>query len=778
MPLTPTMRIWRVGALALVIWILSAWRDEPHHAAGIAASPAQFSAARAELVLTRLLGAERPHPVSSEENAAVRARLLQEFARLGISASSYRAFSCDVRRTFAIIACATVTDVIAEVLPGEGRAILMMAHYDSVPAGPGASDNMSGVAAVLEAARALRASPGKPLHPVMALITDGEEAGLLGAYAFLHNATLRERIGAVVNVDARGTRGPSLLFQTSEGSGHLIDLYAGSVAAPDTSSLYAEIYRRLPNDTDLTPFLRTGIPCFNFAFIGQVHYYHSPLDLRRNLSAASLQMQGDNLLGVTRALARTPYASLQGADAVYLSVLNGVLLRVPAAACLPLAILAWLAMLAAAWRAGIALRGSLWRELLIPPGLILSGLAAGFVLESVARWVAGMPDPGYAHPLALRVSLALGVWAAALALSRRSANADQATASAWVWMATLALLSAALLPGVAPYFLFPALFAAPLLLLAAWLPGGWSGAAGLAARAVGAIAALLVWTGLMVSGEAVMGIRLHPLFTVPAALALTALLPLMQTRTLTHAAWSRSTGVAVAAALAAAVVAGLVPSYSTHDPQRLNLLYVQERNAAHWIAAPSSYDGGIAPLPAALAHAARFTLQPLSDPIVGAGRAYVANAATGALELPTAQLLQVAPGADTAAGASGGRSAVVLLQGSEQANAMALNIPGSLQLRSLELGGQRLIAPAGWHQDTYLVCLSRDCRNERVSLSWAGRARALEYAERRYGLPSFGAFLEQARPRRAMASQTGDEAILISELPLEAAVEPPTSASP
>ena len=212
-----------------------------------------------------------------------------------------------MRRTFATIACATVNDVIADVLPGQGRAVLMMAHYDSVASGPGASDNMSGVAAVLEAARALRASAPNSLHPVMALITDGEEAGLLGAYAFLQNAAFRERIGAVVNVDARGTRGPSLLFQTSPGSGRLIDLYAGSMAAPDTSSLYAEIYRRLPNDTDLTPFLQAGFPCFNFAFIGQMHYYHSPRDLRRNLSAATLQMQGDNLLGVTRSL---------GADAV------------------------------------------------------------------------------------------------------------------------------------------------------------------------------------------------------------------------------------------------------------------------------------------------------------------------------------------------------------------------------------------------------------------------------------------------------------------------------
>jgi hypothetical protein len=757
--LTATVRIWLLGLLTVAVWVASASLNEPHRIAGLAASPSQFAAERSELILARLLGAERPHPVSSEENAAVRARLLQEFARLGIPASTYQAFSCEMRRTFAIIACATVNDVIAEVLPGQGRAVLMMAHYDSVASGPGASDNMSGVAVVLEAARALRASTPNPLHPVMALITDGEEAGLLGAYAFLQNAPFRERIGAVVNVDARGTRGPSLLFQTSAGSGQLIDLYARSVAAPDTSSLYAEIYRRLPNDTDLTPFLQAGFPSFNFAFIGQVHSYHSPRDLRRNLSAATLQMHGDNLLGVTRSLAQTPYASLKGADQVYLSVLNRVLLRLPAGSALPLAIAVWLAMAAASRRAGIRLRGALLRELLIFPGLIVACLAAGFLLEFVARLIARMPDPSYAYPLALRLSLALGVWAAVLTLSRRS-DVLHSTASTWLWMATLAVMSAALVRGLAPYFLFPLLVATPLLFATAFSAGGWLGPGGLVARALGALAALIVWTGLMVDGEAVMGIRLHPLFTVPAAFGLATLVPLMEMRMLAHRAWSISAGLSAGAALVVAVIAGLLPTYSEQDPQRLNLLYVQDRSDAHWVVPPSPYDRGLAPLPAALARAAPFRLEPLNDPIVGAGRAYIADAGEARLTMPTAQLLSVAP--------TGMQSGIVALHGSEQANAMVLFIPGSLRLRTIELGGQQLTAPPGWDQDTYLVCLSRDCRDERVSLRWTGSARDLEFAEQRYGLPSFGIFLEQARPKSAVPSQAGDEVMLISELPLEA----------
>lgn len=764
MRLTAAVRVWLLGLLAVALWALSAWLDKPHHIVGLGAAPSTFSAERAEVLLARLLGAERPRPVSSEENAAARARLLQEFAGLGVQARTYQAFACDVRHTFAVISCATVNDVIAEVLPGQGKAVLMIAHYDSVASGPGASDNMSGVASVLEATRALRAAPMKTLHPVMVLITDGEEAGLIGAYAFLQDASLRERVGAVVNVDARGTRGPSLLFQTSAGDARLIDLYASSVAAPDTSSLFAEIYRRLPNDTDLTPFLEAGFPSFNFAFIGNVHDYHSPLDVRHNLSVATLQMHGDNLLGVTRALAQAPYQSLKGADAMYLSVFNRVLLRLPASWGLPLAIAAWLAMLWACRRAGIRWRGAL-RSLLLPVGLTIGCLAAGFVLELIARTISGTPDPSYAHPLALRLALSFGIWSVTLTLSRRSDDLS-ATAGAWLWFATLAVLSAAMLRGLAPYFLFPSLVAVPALVLAAHIRGGWLGPAGLLARLLGALAALIVWTGLMVSGEAVMGIRLHPLFTVPAAFALIGLLPLMNARALPSGLWSGSAGLSAVAALIVAVIAGLLPSYSATDRQRLNLLYVQDRSGTHWIAASSPYDNGIAPLPPALRRAAAFRLESLSDPLVGTGRAYVADAGAPRFALPSAQLLSAPDLVHRSAVRSVVQSVGIALRGSERADAMALYIPGPLRLRSIEVGGQRLIAPPDWNQDTELLCLSRDCREGRVSLSWVGGARELAFAEERYGLGAWGHFLEQARPESAMPSQAGDEVILVAHLPL------------
>src|SRR6185437_15323313 len=183
--------MFALALVALATWFLCAWANQPPRSMLWTPGPARFSADRAEAVLARVLGPERPHPVGTPENAAVRARILQELAALHVPARTLTGFSCNAWRGFSFVACATVTDIVAAVTPGQGNAIVMMAHYDSVPAGPGASDDQSGVATILESIRALKASRGGSKHPIVALFTDGEEAGLLGANAFLENPALK-----------------------------------------------------------------------------------------------------------------------------------------------------------------------------------------------------------------------------------------------------------------------------------------------------------------------------------------------------------------------------------------------------------------------------------------------------------------------------------------------------------------------------------------------------------------------------------------------------------
>jgi hypothetical protein len=756
-------RPFMIGLLAATVWWVSAALNEPQRTLPVTADLRQFSSSRAQLLLGRLLGPQTPHPVSSAADAAVRARVLQEFSNLGIDARPYRTFACVPRHGFALITCATVEDIVAQVLPGTGKAVLMMAHYDSVPSGPGASDNMAGVAAVLEAARALRASGIAPLHPVMALITDGEEAGLIGAYAFLQNADLKARVGAVVNADARGTRGPSMLFQTSRGDARLVDLYVSHVPAPDTSSLYAEIYRRLPNDTDLTPFIQAGFPAFNFAFIGNVRYYHSPLDLQRNLSAASLQMQGDNLLGVALGVAQTPYDALGGSDEIYLSLFNRIVPRVPVHWAVPLSLAVWLTIaLSTALASRQIPRAALGRALLMPPLLIAACLAAGFVLEFVARVISGTPDPSYAHPLALRAALACGLWALALGLSR-SASALGVAAGVWLWMATLAVCSAALLPGVCPYFLFPALVAAIALLSAAGTAGGWAGAWGRIGLLIAGVSGLIVWSSLMVAGEAVMGLHLHALFTVPAALGLLTVCPFLSAAFQERPASGAGATLSAGAAMLAACVAGLIPAFGAEAPQRLNLIYLQDSHGAQWLADPSPLGEPPAPLPSALMRAAAFKVQHSPYPLPGADRLYVAPAASVSLPTPSATVT-LAP---TLTGmAALAHSALIQWHGSSEADAMILHVPAAAHLRTVELHGQKLRIAPDWKSEVWLQCDGRDCRDASATLTWDGSDVRLQLAEERYGLPGFAASLQRARTTRAMPSQTGDEVMLIEDLTL------------
>lgn len=64
-------------------------------------------------------------------------------------------------------------------------SLLVNAHYDSVPFSPGASDNGVMVAMALECLRIALIQPYD--LPVIFLFNDGEEAGLLGADAFVKN---------------------------------------------------------------------------------------------------------------------------------------------------------------------------------------------------------------------------------------------------------------------------------------------------------------------------------------------------------------------------------------------------------------------------------------------------------------------------------------------------------------------------------------------------------------------------------------------------------------
>mgnify|MGYP006194404921 CR=1 FL=1 len=314
-----------------------------------------FSAGRAMDGLHRVLGDEAPHPTGSDANAAVRDRIVDELAALGITAQVRPRFSCNWRN------CATVENIVAR-LPGDraDQAVLLSAHYDSVAAGPGASDDGAGVAALIEVARALQAGPPLP-RDVWLLFNDGEELGLLGAEAFARSPEF-QRIATVVNLEARGTSGASLLIETQPGNADVIAAVRQSLERPAGTSLDYEIYKTLPNDTDFTVYRKAGLAGTNFAWARDPARYHTPLDDLAHLDPGSLQHHGDNTLGMVRALAAGGDALHADHDAQFFDVLGVAMVTWPVgwnAVLLAIALLVWLAWMVRQVRTGQARVGVL-----------------------------------------------------------------------------------------------------------------------------------------------------------------------------------------------------------------------------------------------------------------------------------------------------------------------------------------------------------------------------------------------------------------------------------
>src|ERR1700722_4709135 len=154
------MRNWLWALTVVAIWLLAVWSGQGPSPRAADAPAQSFSASRAEVALAQVLGPQQPHPAGSVENAAVHARVLQALAQLGVRASVQRTMSCYAQARWGAIICGEVSNIIAEIVPGPGPAILLMAHLDSVPAGPGAADDGAGVATLLETIRALKADSG------------------------------------------------------------------------------------------------------------------------------------------------------------------------------------------------------------------------------------------------------------------------------------------------------------------------------------------------------------------------------------------------------------------------------------------------------------------------------------------------------------------------------------------------------------------------------------------------------------------------------------------
>ncbi len=295
--------------MVLVFWIFfvcyTEFRYQPPIPLPIDAPAQLFSASRSEPILEMLAGDALPRNAGSKQNQIVRLRIVDFLESVGYEVDIQAGFGTvnpQVRDRSPDQDTVPLANIMARL---KGRssesAILLAAHYDSVPFGPGACDDGVGCAAVLEIARMLREEPPPP-RDVIFLLTDGEELGMLGAKLFVEEHPWAKDVYVAINLEARGTSGPSCLFETSRDSRWLIPIFARASRKPVSSSLFFEIYERLPNDTDFSVFRDAKIQGYNFAFVGDVKNYHTAADNLANASRGSLQHHGENSLSLIRKL--------------------------------------------------------------------------------------------------------------------------------------------------------------------------------------------------------------------------------------------------------------------------------------------------------------------------------------------------------------------------------------------------------------------------------------------------------------------------------------------
>ena len=298
-----------------------------------------FSAGRAMQYVRQI--AREPHSMGTPDHARVRAYLVNTLQVLGLQPQVQEATvtgpvtsSASLSPSGAMFGVASragyVYNVMARLKGSQpGKAVLLMAHYDSQPNALGAGDDGAGVAAILETVRALKQQ--KPLlHDLIVLFTDGEEYGLFGAKAFMQHPWAKD-VGFVLNLEGRGNSGPSMTFEISPQNGWIVEQFAKAAPHPFASSLAYEVYRKLPNDTDFTVFREADYPGLNSAFLDGFVHYHKLTDSPENLSQNSLQHHGDNLLALTRHFGNGPLNQVKAPDKVFFNLAGDWLVQYPLA---------------------------------------------------------------------------------------------------------------------------------------------------------------------------------------------------------------------------------------------------------------------------------------------------------------------------------------------------------------------------------------------------------------------------------------------------------------
>ena len=716
------------------------------------APPAAFSAERAMKHVVAI--AQRPHPIGSAEHDRVRDYLVAQLSILGLEPQIQNATGVGTRSADA----GRVQNILARMPGGQsgGPAVLLVAHYDSVEAAPGAADDGAGIAAILETVRAVRA--GAPLlHDIIVLFTDGEESGLLGAAAFVREHPWAKDVAMALNFEARGTAGRSLMFETGPGNLDAVRVLR-TVPGVTAGSMFTTIYRTMLVDTDLSEL---GTPALNFAFGDGADRYHTSHDDVAHLNIGSLQHHGQQALALAHAFANGPLPRPRTGDAVFFE-LPGVGLVVYSEKWAML-----LALVAAALAVVVIIRSRresarFGRDVVLGGAatigaVVLSGAAAylaGLIialLHTIVPW-GGAPawSPVYWAAVAM-LSLAIST-ACYVAVRRRGSVAGLHAGALLIWT-LLSLAAAVIAPGFSYLFIWPVLVVA----LAALLAGGHDL---LTAKGIAMCLAALVTAALLIPiayliGAVFLGVTAAGGIVTAAIIALIAwlLVPLLEALC-DGARWS-TPFICAAAAIVLVGIGVLTVRTSDVHPVPSRLIYAIDADSSDaWLASRAS---------AARANAwTRTALAPFAQGPEWIAHFFLGPTAVIAKRVPTLPLPQPAINILSDSTTSDARQLSLRVQGSAGTTALGMRvtdapvISAAIDGRAIDTTRYRLHT----REWTLWYWAPSDSGALLSLIVPAGSTPKLEVLACSLGIPTLAGVTILPRPANVVPVQSGDVTIV------------------
>jgi hypothetical protein len=461
----PADRLIRLdcAAAAAVVLLLglvigySIYAQTPRIVEPTGSAASAFSTSRALQHLSVI--AAKPHPTGSAAHAEVRDYLMRELSAAGLETQIQHSTlysPSDAPKS-------GVQNVLGRLRgTGNGRAVLLVAHYDSLKESFGANDDGSAVATLLETLRTLKA--GEPLkNDVIFLFSDAEEEGMLGAQCFVAEHDWARDVGLVLNFEARGSSGPVMMFESSDNNGWLIAEFAKAAPFPFAHSLSYEIYRLLPNDTDLTAFKEVGLIGLNFAHVDGIAHYHSPLDNLSAVDAGPIRHQGSYAVALTRHFGNVDLNQTSTQNAIYFDLFGRVLVHYSNAWVIPLTLLTCV-LFAVVVTLGfrkhkLTTRGILWGSATLLVSIVVTAVAGFLAWKSVWIFAGGPSLETLQSRLFLVgfVAFAMATTSVVYTVMRKRANFESRAVGALLCWLLLTLITSLRIPGGSFLFHWPLL---------------------------------------------------------------------------------------------------------------------------------------------------------------------------------------------------------------------------------------------------------------------------------------------------------------------------------